>query len=340
MHARCIIKMFFLISVGLTGIKIIDYTVKLVKSTLSGTTRKRKSERIDKDIKRPKTNEDPLSSEAAFKRARRDSVANAVEKGWDQSLAFDLNEDPFHELWGEAHDKEFGFQKKKQTEHMVSAYQEGLLKESEVDQEAVATTLAKERERDKLLVRESKVQKSFADKMHGPMKWENLSGKTVWVASDIQKDELDVALQRFNITKTQERTNADALIVKDAANMPERARLFAAGLGLTVLDACLFDGQQGFKVKFKRACGTPRTFFITAAFKDQHPEFEKNVRSLLNQPLKFSHWKLAKSRQEACIILATKVECQNDSEPNLFCKVSFLDKISRLDSHTSGVYKG
>lgn len=193
--------MFFLISVGLTGIKIIDYTVKLVKSTLSGTTRKRKSERIDKDIKRPKTNEDPLSSEAAFKRARRDSVANAVEKGWDQSLAFDLNEDPFHELWGEAHDKEFGFQKKKQTEHMVSAYQEGLLKESEVDQEAVATTLAKERERDKLLVRESKVQKSFADKMHGPMKWENLSGKTVWVASDIQKDELDVALQRSTSPK-------------------------------------------------------------------------------------------------------------------------------------------
>ena len=122
--------------------------------------------------------------------------------------------------------------------------------------------------------------------------------------------------------------------------MPERARLFAAGLGLTVLDACLFDGQQGFKVKFKRACGTPRTFFITAAFKDQRPEFEKNVRSLLNQPLKFSHWKLAKTRQDACIILATKVECQNDSEPNLFCKVSFLDKISRLDSHTSGVYKG
>ena len=267
-------------------------------------------------------------------------MANAVEKGWDQSLAFDLNEDPFHELWGEAHDKEFGFQKRKQTEHMVSAYQEGLLKESEVDQEAVATTLAKERERDKLLVRESKVQKSFADKMHGPMKWENLSGKTAWVASDVQKDELDVALQRFNITKTQERTNADALIVKDAANMPERARLFAAGLGLTVLDACLFDGQQGFKAKFKRACGTPRTFFITAAFKDQHPEFEKNVRSLLNQPLKFSHWRIAKTRQDACIILATKVECQNDSEPNLFCKVSFLDKISRLDSHTSGVYKG
>lgn len=93
-------------------------------STVSGTCRKRKKERIDKDVKRPKKNEDPLSSEAAFKRARRESVANAVRNGWDQSLAFNLDEDPTHELWAEAHEKEFEFQKKKQTEHMVSAYQE------------------------------------------------------------------------------------------------------------------------------------------------------------------------------------------------------------------------
>ena len=147
-------------------------------STLSGACRKRKSERMDKDIKRPKKNEDPSSTEATFKRARRDSVANAVEKDWDQSLSFNLDEDPSHELWAEAHEKEFEFQKKKQREHMVSAYQEGLLQESEVDQEAVETTLAKEKERDKLLVREGKVQRSFADKMHGPLEWEHLSGKT------------------------------------------------------------------------------------------------------------------------------------------------------------------
>ena len=307
-------------------------------STVSGTCRKRKKERIDKDVKRPKKNEDPLSSEAAFKRARRESVANAVRNGWDQSLAFNLDEDPTHELWAEAHEKEFEFQKKKQTEHMVSAYQEGVLKESEVDQQAVAETRAKEQERDKLLVREAKMQKSFADKMHGPLKWESLSGKTAWVASDVQMDQLDIALQQFNITKTQERALADALIVKDAASMPERARLFAAGLGLTVMDACLFDGQKGFKMKFKKACGTPRKIFFTAAFKNQHGEFEKNVRSLLNKPLKFSQWKLAKTRQEACYILATKAECQQD--PSLLCKVSFLDKISRMDLHTSGVYRG
>ena len=161
---------------------------------------------MDKDIKRPKKNEDPSSTEAAFKRARRDSVANAVEKDWDQSLSFNLDEDPSHELWAEAHEKEFEFQKKKQREHMVTAYQEGLLQEAEVDQEAVETTLVKEKERDKLLVREGKVQRSFADKMHGPLEWEHLSGKTAWVASDIQEDKLDVALQQLNITKTQERT--------------------------------------------------------------------------------------------------------------------------------------
>lgn len=120
--------------------------------------------------------------------------------------------------------------------------------------------------------------------------------------------------------------------------MPERARLFAAGLGLIVMDACLFNGQQGFKVKFKKACGTPRTFFFTAAFKNQHHEFEKNVRSLLNKPVKFSQWKLAKNRQDASFILATKAECQHD--PSLLCKVSFLDKISRMDLHTSGVFRG
>lgn len=308
-------------------------------STLSGTCRKRKTERIDKDIKRPKNiEEDPSVSEAAFKRARRGSVAAAVEKDWDPSLSFNLDEDPSHELWGEAHQVEFEFQKKKQAEHLVSAYQEGLLKECEVDQEAVKTTLAKEQERDKLLVREGKMQRSFADKMHGPLAWEHLSGKTAWVASDVQKNELDVALQQYNISKTTERTNANALIVQDVANMPERARLVAAGLGLIVMEACLFDGQQGFKVKFKRACGTPRKIFFTAAFKNQHAEFEKHVRALLNKPLKVSQWKLAKSRQDASFILATKAECQHDS--SLLCKASFLDKISRMDVHTSGVYKG
>ena len=222
---------------------------------MSGACRKRKSERIDKDIKRPKKDEDPLSSEAAFKRARRSSVANAVEESWDQNLAFDLDEDPTHELWDEAYEKEFQFQKKKQLEHRVSAYQEGWLKESEVDQEEVKNTIAKDKERDKLLVREGRMQRSFADKMHGPMMWEDLSGKTAWVSSNIDTDELDVALQKFNIAKTKERKNADLLVVKDAANMPERVQLFSAALGLTVMDEGLFQGQQGFKVKFKKACG-------------------------------------------------------------------------------------
>ena len=147
-----------------------------------------------------------------------------------------------------------------------------------------------------------------------------------------------MALQKFNMTKTQERTDADVLVVKDAANMPERARLFAAGLGLIVMDACLFHGQQGFKVKFKKACGTRRTVFFTAAFKNQHAEFEQNVRSLMNKPVKFSQWKLSKTKQDASFVLATKAECQHD--PSFLCKASFLDKISRMDSHMSGVYRG
>lgn len=265
-------------------------------------------------------------------------MAHSVAEDWDQSLSFNLDEDPSHELWAEAHQKEFEFQKKKQREHMVSAYQEGVLQESEVNQEDVQATLVKEKERDKLLLREGKVQRSFAAKMHGPLEWEELSGKTAWVASDIQDDKLDVALQQCNITKSEDRTKADLFIVKNAASMPERARLFGAGLGLLVMDACLFLGQQGFKVKFKRACGTPRTFFFTAAFKNQHPEFEKNVKSLLNKSVKISKWKLAKNRQDADFILATKAECQHDS--SLLCKVSFLDKISRMDLHTSGVFKG
>ena len=102
-------KLSLLISVGMAIMKLDSCKFT---SALSGACRKRKSERIDKDIKRPKTNEDPSSSEAAFKRARRDSVANAVEKDWDQSLSFNLDEDPSHELWAEAHEKEFEFQKK------------------------------------------------------------------------------------------------------------------------------------------------------------------------------------------------------------------------------------
>ena len=128
--------------------------------------------------------------------------------------------------------------------------------------------------------------------------------------------------------------------VKDAANMPERARLFAAGLGLTVLDACLFDGQQGFKVKFKRACGLLGHFLSQRRSRTSALSLRK-----MSDLCWISLWNSAtgSSRRPGKTLVLfwrPKVECQNDSEPNLFCKVSFLDKISRLDSHTSGVYKG
>ena len=115
---------------------------------------------------------------------------------------------------------------------------------------------------------------------------------------DARKDEIDVALQQFNPTKTQERRDADVFVVKDAAAMPERARLFAGGLGLTVIDAALVEGGQGFKLKFRRACQTPRRIYFTAGCKAKHDDFAQNVRSLLNQHTKISKWKLATDKPQ------------------------------------------
>ena len=310
---------------------------KFYASCVSGSARKRVAERVDKDIKRPKKNEDPKTSEAAFKRARRDSLTSAMEN-WDPALAWNLDEEPFDNgMLGDGFEGEYSFQKAKQVNNLVDAYRDGLIPESQVDKEALEKVLSKEADQDKLLIREGKMQKSFAKKMHGLMNWDDLAGKKAWVSSDAQTEAIDIGLQQFNLVKTHDRMDAHVLVVKDASAMPERARLCAGALGLIVMDACLFEGQQGFKVKFKSACQTPRKIFFTAAVKRKHAEFEKNVGFFLDKPTKISKWKLVRVKKDANMILGIADECQG--QPSHFSKASFLEKISRMDLHASGVYK-
>ena len=305
--------------------------------------------RVDKSVKRPPGPDEDPRTEAGFKRLRHNQVNDAM-LGLDDalSLSFDLDLNPSQDsqvaaLWGEGHEKEFQFQKGKQTRRVVEGFRDGLLDESEIDEADLALALEKEKKQDKELVRGNKSFNEMASKMNGPIDWDILTGQKIWVDSTLQNDpEVEVSLVKHNLFAVTERKEATLFAVPDCTTLSERVKLFAALFGLRVLDGSLLQGKPGFLVKFKASINTRQRVFFSSQFHQKHPDFEGTVMRAFN--VRGSKWKPADNRSDATIKLVTTTEAARakvvgGDDAGHHCKSSFLESISKMDFKNSGYYK-
>ena len=199
------------------------------------------------------------SSEAAWKRRRRQDVQQAVQSC--EHLEHDPGDMAGMPEWSEWHQEELEFQKGKQERRLVEACQYDTLLDAEVSAELQQKVAAREtanKKNDRTKIAERRRIESAKAKHHLDVPWSRLGQKFFLPdATTCAEHAVCIQLQRRNVQRTDDPWEADVLIVANAADPEERLLWIAVLMGKLLLDVGALQGSphQRLLLQYKPATG-------------------------------------------------------------------------------------